>query len=252
MSLDEYERFVFRACHVEEPGDPVAHWNGVRAELRAPRRRARPRPASSASSGPDTDLKVGVEGRRWQPADGRYNMPDGEVYTSPLETVTEGEISFSFPALFHGREVDGHPAALRGRRGRRGGGRARSRVPRCDARDGRGRAAARRGRLRAQLRDRPLHAEHALRREDRRHDARRARLGLQPTWAAGTSRRCTGTSSATCARTARSTPTASSSGGPGASSSSRPVAAACLTALRRLADVLVGYSAGVQPGDLVP
>ena len=32
-------------------------------------------------------------------------MPDGEVYTSPVETVTEGEISFDFPALFHGREV---------------------------------------------------------------------------------------------------------------------------------------------------
>ena len=32
-------------------------------------------------------------------------MPDGEVYTSPLETATEGEISFVFPALFHGREV---------------------------------------------------------------------------------------------------------------------------------------------------
>ncbi|HUI37672.1 MAG TPA: aminopeptidase, partial [Gaiellaceae bacterium] len=30
MSLTEYERFVFRACHVEEPGDPVAHWRSVR------------------------------------------------------------------------------------------------------------------------------------------------------------------------------------------------------------------------------
>jgi aminopeptidase len=34
-------------------------------------------------------------------------MPDGEVYASPLETITEGEISFSYPALFHGREVAG-------------------------------------------------------------------------------------------------------------------------------------------------
>ena len=44
-----------------------------------------------------------------------------------------------------------------------------------------------------------------------------------------TSRRCTGTWSATCARTARSTPTASSSGGPGASSSSRAGDPTCLT-----------------------
>jgi len=106
MSLAEYERFVFRACHVEEPGDPVAHWRSVREELAA-RARALSEARELRIVGPGTDLKVGVEGRRWKPADGRYNMPDGEVYTSPLETVTEGEISFAFPALFHGREVDG-------------------------------------------------------------------------------------------------------------------------------------------------
>ena len=104
MSLAEYERFVFRACHVEEPGDAVAHWQTVRDELGS-----RAEGLSEARElrivGPGTDLTLGVEGRRWQAADGRYNMPDGEVYTSPLETATEGEISFVFPALFHGREV---------------------------------------------------------------------------------------------------------------------------------------------------
>jgi aminopeptidase len=33
-------------------------------------------------------------------------MPDGEIFTSPLETETEGEIRFSFPAIFHGRGVE--------------------------------------------------------------------------------------------------------------------------------------------------
>jgi aminopeptidase len=32
-------------------------------------------------------------------------MPDGEVYTSPVETETEGTVRFSFPAVFQGREV---------------------------------------------------------------------------------------------------------------------------------------------------
>jgi aminopeptidase len=104
MSLGEYERFVFRACHVEDEGDPVAHWQGVREEL-GQRAEALSEASELRIIGPGTDLKVGVEGRRWQAADGRHNMPDGEVYTSPLETVTEGEISFGFPALFHGREV---------------------------------------------------------------------------------------------------------------------------------------------------
>ena len=125
MSLAEYEQFVFRACHVEEAGDAVVHWQGVREELAARAERL-----SEARElrivGPDTDLKLSVEGRRWQAADGHYNLPDGEVYTSPVETATEGEISFVFPALFHGREVadirlrfeDGAVVAAEASRGR--------------------------------------------------------------------------------------------------------------------------------------
>jgi aminopeptidase len=106
MSFGEYERFVFRACHVEDTDDPVAHWQGVREEL-GQRATTLTESREIRILGPGTDLGLGVEGRRWEAADGRYNMPDGEVYTSPLETVTEGEISFGFPALFHGHEVTG-------------------------------------------------------------------------------------------------------------------------------------------------
>jgi aminopeptidase len=106
MSLAEYERFVYGACHVEEPGDPVAHWTAVREELSA-RAEELGRVRELRIVGPGTDLRVGVEGRRWNAADGRLNMPDGEVFTSPLESATEGEVSFAFPALFHGREVAG-------------------------------------------------------------------------------------------------------------------------------------------------
>jgi len=105
MSLDEYEQFVFRACHVEGAEEPVAHWNGVSEELHR-RAEVLGEAREIRIVGPDTDLRVGGEGRRWQPADGRYNMPDGEVYTSPHETATEGEIRFTFPALFRGREVE--------------------------------------------------------------------------------------------------------------------------------------------------
>jgi aminopeptidase len=106
MSLEEYERFVFRACHVEEPGDAVAHWTSVRAEL-AERAEALARVSELRVVGPGTDLRLRVDGRRWNAADGRHNLPDGEIYTSPLETETEGEVTFDFPALFHGREVSG-------------------------------------------------------------------------------------------------------------------------------------------------
>ena len=48
----------------------------------------------------------GVGGRTWIAADGKHNMPDGEVFTSPVETATSGEIRFRFPAIFDGREVE--------------------------------------------------------------------------------------------------------------------------------------------------
>jgi aminopeptidase len=105
MSLEDYERFVYRACHVEEDGDAVEHWRSTSAEL-AGRVEQLASVRELRIVGPDTDLRVVVEGRAWEAADGHHNMPDGEVYTSPVETETEGEIRFSFPALFQGREVD--------------------------------------------------------------------------------------------------------------------------------------------------
>jgi aminopeptidase len=105
MSLAEYERFVFRACHVESEGDALGHWRGVHDEL-ASRTEALAEAKELRIVGPDTELRVRVEGRRWQPADGRHNMPDGEIFTSPVEAATEGEIRFTFPTLFRGREVE--------------------------------------------------------------------------------------------------------------------------------------------------
>jgi len=105
MALAEYEDFVYGACHVQGDEDPVAHWRGVSVGLNS---RARELNAFSELRvvGPDTDLRFNVAGREWLAADGRLNMPDGEIFTSPVETATEGEIRFSFPAIFQGRGVE--------------------------------------------------------------------------------------------------------------------------------------------------
>lgn len=105
MSLEAYERFVYGACHVEEDGDPVAHWREVSARLGA-RARELEQVRELRIVGPDTDLRVAVAGRTWVTADGKRNMPDGEVFTSPLEDGVDGEIRYTFPAIFQGREVE--------------------------------------------------------------------------------------------------------------------------------------------------
>jgi aminopeptidase len=105
MSLAEYEDFVYGACHVQDDEDPVAHWQKVSGELNT-RARELETFREIRIVGPDTDLRLGVDGRGWLAADGKLNMPDGEIFTSPVETETEGEIRFSFPAIFQGRRVE--------------------------------------------------------------------------------------------------------------------------------------------------
>src|SRR6266508_5034143 len=104
-SLTEYEDFVYGACHVRESEDPVAYWQGVSVELNA-RARELETFRELRIVGPDTDLRVNVEGRGWLAADGKLNMPDGEIFTSPVETETSGDVRFSFPAIFRGRGVE--------------------------------------------------------------------------------------------------------------------------------------------------
>jgi aminopeptidase len=57
--------------------------------------------------GPGTDLRLNVSGRKFVAADGRHNMPDGEFFTGPVEDSVNGNVTFSYPAVYGGREVAG-------------------------------------------------------------------------------------------------------------------------------------------------
>jgi aminopeptidase len=106
MSTTEFEDFVFRACHVDGTEDPVAFWEGFGAELRA-RAASLDAVKELRLLGEGTDLTLGLDGRRWLTGDGTHNMPCGEIFTSPVETATRGEIAFAMPAQFAGQEVEG-------------------------------------------------------------------------------------------------------------------------------------------------
>ncbi|GAB6148595.1 aminopeptidase [Stetteria hydrogenophila] len=101
----EFEDFVYRALKLHEP-DPVEAW--VRQAERL-RRIAGflSRVSELRVVGRDTDLLVGVAGRKWIVDDGRKNMPGGEVFTGPLEDYTEGRIYFEYPSVWRGFEVEG-------------------------------------------------------------------------------------------------------------------------------------------------
>ncbi len=104
MSLSEYEDFVYSSCLVDLD-EPIAEWKriqveqdkicsflGQKSEIRL--------------VGEDTDLTFSVKGRKWINCSGQKNMPDGEVYTAPIEDSANGEIRFTYPGIFLGREIE--------------------------------------------------------------------------------------------------------------------------------------------------
>lgn len=105
MSLSEYEDFYYQACLVDDD-DPVTAWQRQSDEVN---RLAEWMEGSREVhiTAPGTDITLGVEGRTWIPCAGIHNMPDGEFFTGPVEDSVEGEVSFSFPASYGGREVGG-------------------------------------------------------------------------------------------------------------------------------------------------
>ncbi len=105
MSLSAYEDFYYRACLVDDP-EPVTAWQRQSDEVNRLAEWIEGREEVRIVA-PGTDIKLGVGGRHWIPCTGRHNMPDGEFFTGPVEDSVEGEVAFSFPATYGGREVSG-------------------------------------------------------------------------------------------------------------------------------------------------
>lgn len=104
MSLSDYEDFIFAAAHVNEK-NPIRYWQDVHRKQETLRVFLGKKKILHVIA-KDTDLRVSVAGRKWQNCAGKENFPDGEVFTGPVETSTDGYISYSFPGSYSGREVN--------------------------------------------------------------------------------------------------------------------------------------------------
>ncbi|GAB7140545.1 aminopeptidase [Deferribacterales bacterium RsTz2092] len=105
MSYDEYRSFVYNACKLNEH-DPVSAWQAVDAMQAGIVKRL------SGSKklhivGKNTDLTFDVTGRLWRSCCGQRNMPDGEIFTSPVEDSATGTIYFDIPTNYNGVEARG-------------------------------------------------------------------------------------------------------------------------------------------------
>jgi aminopeptidase len=105
MSLRDYEDFYYGACLATD-SEPVTAWRRQSDEVKRLADWIQEREEVRITA-PGTDLKMSVAGRRFIPCAGEHNMPDGEFFTGPVEDSAQGEIAFSFPATYGGREVSG-------------------------------------------------------------------------------------------------------------------------------------------------
>ena len=105
MSLDEYADFVYGAS-MPDLSDPVGYWQQVSARqqrivnwLKGKKR--------VHLLGKGTDLRLSIEGRDFINCDCHVNIPDGEIFTGPVEDSMAGHVTFSYPTIYHGHEVTG-------------------------------------------------------------------------------------------------------------------------------------------------
>jgi aminopeptidase len=107
MSLPEYTKFLLAACHADEKtSDPVAHWEFVHTQ--------QSRMIESIEGheeikllGPNVDLTLSIKGRKFNNSHGKHNLPDGEIYTGPVEDSVNGWVKFTYPAIYQGQAVEG-------------------------------------------------------------------------------------------------------------------------------------------------
>ncbi len=99
MTLDEYADFIFDACLLD--------WDAEEEGMR--RIKERFDGADTVRiQGEQTDLTIGIRGREGVVSAGFRNMPDGEVFYSPVEDSAEGVITYAeIPAVYLGHDVVG-------------------------------------------------------------------------------------------------------------------------------------------------
>jgi aminopeptidase len=105
MSLQDYTDFVYSACMPDQE-DPVGYWKGISARQERIIKWLDGKKKVHVL-GKDTDLRLSIEGRKFINCDCKLNIPDGEIFCGPVEDSMEGHVSFNYPTIYSGREVNG-------------------------------------------------------------------------------------------------------------------------------------------------
>lgn len=93
MSTEAFEQFYFDVCTMDY---------ARMARAMEPLKELMEKTDEVRIVGPGTDLRFSIKGIPAIPCDGKYNIPDGEVFTAPVRDSVEGYITFNTPTPYQG------------------------------------------------------------------------------------------------------------------------------------------------------
>lgn len=97
MSLEVFEKFFFDAC--------IFDYAGLKKkQVKLERLMNRTNQVQIKAS--DTDLRFSMKGLKSESCFGDRNVPDGEVFSSPVKTSVEGYIQYNAPTNYQGMNFD--------------------------------------------------------------------------------------------------------------------------------------------------
>ncbi|MCD4802139.1 MAG: aminopeptidase [Anaerolineales bacterium] len=105
MSLTVFEDFVYEACFADRD-NPIDLWQQVKENQKAALSLFQGHDRIQLK-GPNIDLELSVKDRTFINCFGTNNMPDGEIFTGPVEESLNGWVRYSYPAIYSGVTVKG-------------------------------------------------------------------------------------------------------------------------------------------------
>jgi aminopeptidase len=97
MSTEAFEEFFFRVCTLD--------YAKMETAMR-PLKRLMEKTDQVYITGPGTDLRFSIKGIPTIACAGQHNIPDGEVFSSPVRDSVEGHIQFNAPTIYQGTAFD--------------------------------------------------------------------------------------------------------------------------------------------------
>lgn len=96
-SLEEWEDFVFDSCLLDWKKEEKKQLKFIDLMKKV---------KNVHIKGEETDLKLSVAGQKWRTCCGHYNLPDGEIFTSPVRTSVNGYIKYNVPTHYQSQDFD--------------------------------------------------------------------------------------------------------------------------------------------------